>query len=159
MKKEIIMLLLIIGFTSCQFFETEKISSETFLNEEINSINWKDVDQYPVFTECEHFTEKLEQKKCFETTVTSRLYKSILSENMLVTRDMHDTLLLEVTVNEKGKLSIVNIVADSVLTAQLPLLEINIKRSIDSLQPIAPAYKRGIPVRTTFILPIVIKTD
>ena len=156
-----ILLLLLIsgGLSSCQFFETEKISSETFLEEEIKSINWKDIDQYPVFQNCENETELASQKSCFETTLISHLYQSIQSENTIVSEDINETIIIDFMVNEKGELSISNMKIDSVLKNQLPLLENKIIQGLDSLQPIAPAYKRGIPVKTTFKLPIVIKTN
>lgn len=157
-KKVLFMFLLIIGVSSCQFFETEKISKETFFETEINSINWNDVDQYPVFSECEHLTEKLEQKNCFETTLSRQLYQSIPSDKILVANDLNDTILLEFTVTILGKLSMKKMVLDSMLQVEIPLFESYILRSIDSLQPVAPAYKRGIPVQTTFSLPIVIKS-
>ena len=49
-------------------------------------------------------------------------------------------------------------IVDSLISAQIPLLEKNIKKVMDSIQPIAPAYKRGIPVKTSFQLPLEIKT-
>ena len=48
---------------------------------------------------------------------------------------------------------------DSLLKVQIPLLATTIMEGIKTLQPIAPAYKRGIPVKTTFKLPLVIKTS
>jgi hypothetical protein len=48
---------------------------------------------------------------------------------------------------------------DSLLKVQIPSLATNIIEGIKTLQPIAPAYKRGIPVKTTFKLPLVIKTS
>ena len=157
---DILLLLLIsVGFSSCQFFETEKISSETFLEEEIKAINWKEVDQYPVFQNCENETEKEQQKSCFETTIINHLYQSIQSEKTTVLKDINETIIIDFMVNEKGELSISTMKIDSVLSNQLPLLENKIIQGIDSLQPIAPAYKRGIPVKTTFKLPIVIKTN
>jgi len=152
-------LLLFIGVTSCQFFETEKITSETFLKEEIKLINWKDVDSYPVFKECEGESEKQKIKSCFEATLSNHLYNSIKSDSIIVSSDLNEEVLIEFIVNEKGKLKINSMVIDSLLQAELPLLKHNILESIDLLQPIAPAYKRGIPVRTTFKLPILIKTD
>lgn len=156
-----ILLLLFVSFglSSCQFFETEKISSETFLEDEIKAINWNDIDQYPVFQNCENKTEKASQKSCFETTLINHLYQSIQSENTIVSEDINQTIMIDFMVNEKGELSISNMKIDSVLSNQLPLLENKIIEGLDSLQPIAPAYKRGIPVKTTFKLPIVIKTD
>ena len=159
MKNLLLLLLIIIGISSCQFFETEKISTETFLEEEINAINWKDVDRYPVFKECEGISGKLETKSCFETTLINQLYLSINSENIIVSSDLNEEVLIEFIVNEKGNLKVNSIEMDSILQAKLPLLKNYIIASIDSLQPIAPAYKRGIPVRTTFKLPIAIKTN
>ncbi len=145
--------------TSCQFFETKKISKETFFEEEINSINWNEVDQYPVFLACENFTEKRDQKSCFETTLSTKIYQSIPIEKIVVSNDLNDTIFLEFNVNVQGKMSLNSIEIDSLLQKEIPLFESYILQSIDSLQPIAPAYKRGIPVQTTFTLPIVIKTD
>lgn len=159
MKSIFLLLLISIGLGSCQFFETEKISTETFLKEEKKLINWKDVDTYPVFKECEGISDKLETKSCFETTLINQLYHSINSENFIVSSDLNEEVLIEFIVNEKGNLKINSIEMDTILQRKLPQLKNYIRSSIDSLQPIAPAYKRGIPVRTTFNLPISIKTN
>jgi hypothetical protein len=62
-------------------------------------------------------------------------------------------------VDEKGKIAITSMKMDSLLKVQIPLLATTIMEGIKTLQPIAPAYKRGIPVKTTFKLPLVIKTS
>ncbi len=159
MKNIFLLLLIAIGTSSCQFFETEKISTKTFLEEEKDSINWNDVDTYPVFKECEGISDKLETKSCFETTLINQLYRSINSENFTVSSDLDEVVLIEFIVNAKGNLKINTIEIDSILQKKLPQLKNYIITSIDSLQPIAPAYKRGIPVRTSFNLPISIKTN
>ena len=158
-KNCLVLVVLSVLIPSCQFFETEKISSETFLKEEIKSINWKDVDQYPVFLNCESFTEKKQQKNCFENTLSAHLYQVINSENTMVTNELNETLVLDFLVDEKGKLAITSMKIDSLLKVQIPSLAANIIEGIKILQPIAPAYKRGIPVKTTFKLPLVIKTS
>jgi hypothetical protein len=157
-KSCLVLFVFTLFFQSCQFFETEKISSETFIEDEVKSINWKDVDQYPVFSNCESISQKQAQKECFEKTLSSHLYHSINSENILVTSDINETLTIDFMVDEKGKLFINSMIIDSLLKEQIPILESNILKGIDSIQPIAPAYKRGIPVKTTFKLPLVIKS-
>lgn len=156
-----ILLVLIVSFgiSSCQFFETQKISSEKLLEEEIKSISWNEVDSYPIFKECEGVSEKLATKSCFETTLIQHLNQSINSENTIVSTDLDQEILIDFEVNEKGKLLVRTIKIDSIIKKQLPLLEQHILQSLDSIQPIAPAYKRGIPVKTTFKLPIIIKTN
>jgi len=48
---------------------------------------------------------------------------------------------------------------DSLLKNDFPNLETLIHSSIESLKPLAPAYKRGIPVKTRFTLPVIVKTN
>jgi hypothetical protein len=77
----------------------------------------------------------------------------------MVTTDLSETLVLDFLVDEKGKIAITSMKMDSLLKVQIPLLATTIMEGIKTLQPIAPAYKRGIPVKTTFKLPLVIKTS
>ena len=44
--------------TSCNF-ETKKISSEEVLELESKTLNWKEVDEYPAFEDCQNETELL----------------------------------------------------------------------------------------------------
>ncbi|MDC8001729.1 hypothetical protein POV26_11830 [Aequorivita todarodis] len=145
--------------TSCQFFETEKVSSEEIYNQEIKTIDWKDVDRYPSFSNCDSILEKPEQKDCFINTISSQLYKSINHEGMVATREVYDTVKVNFEVSSKGELAILEIKMDTALQQEFPNLETWLLQSIDSLKPVAPAYKRGIPVKTQFTLPVIIKTN
>ena len=159
MKHGFLFVFLLLLATSCQFFETKKVSSEDIYKEEIKTIDWKDVDRYPSFLNCENTLEKPEQKDCFINTINSQLYKSIRKEAMIATREVYDTVKVNFEVSSQGELSILEIKMDTVLQKEFPHLETWLLQSIDSLQPVAPAYKRGIPVKTQFTLPVIIKTD
>ncbi|MCB0465194.1 MAG: hypothetical protein KDC78_05890 [Aequorivita sp.] len=159
MKHGFLFVFLLLLATSCQFFETKKVSSEDIYKEEIKTIDWKDVDRYPSFSNCENTLEKPEQKDCFINTINSQLYKSIRKEAMIATREVYDTVKVNFEVSSQGELSILEIKMDTVLQKEFPHLETWLLQSIDSLQPVAPAYKRGIPVKTQFTLPVIIKTD
>lgn len=145
--------------TSCQFFETEKVSSEEIYKEEIQTIDWKDVDRYPSFSNCNDSLEKPVQKDCFINTISSRLYQSISHENLVAVREVYDTVKVNFEVASDGKLSILEIKMDTLLQKEFPNLKTWLLQSIDSLQPVAPAYKRGIPVKTQFTLPVIIQTN
>lgn len=145
--------------TSCQFFETEKVSSENIYEEEMKTIDWKDVDSYPSFSNCENALEKPEQKECFTNTISTQLYKSLNHEEIVATRDIYDTVKVNFEVSSNGQLSILQIKMDTVLQKEFPNLETWLLQSIDSLKPVAPAYKRGIPVKTQFTLPVIIRTN
>lgn len=145
--------------SSCQFFETEKVSSEEIFDQEIKTIDWKDVDRYPSFANCESALEKPEQKACFINTISTRLQHSISAGQMIAVRQLRDTVKVYFEVNSNGHLSILSIKMDTVLQKEFPHLQQWIVQSIDSLRPVAPAYKRGIPVRTQFTLPVIIETN
>lgn len=145
--------------TSCQFFDTEKIPSEDFYKKELESIDWSEVDQYPVFKGCEELLEKIAQKKCFENTIATNMYRTISNRNILAGNQLSDTLFIEILVSQKGNLEIKRMEIDSMIQKDFPELQNWIIHSLDSMNIIAPAYKRGIPVKTQFTLPVVIKTE
>ena len=145
--------------TSCQYFETDKISKETFYQEELQTIDWKDVDQYPAFPKCENFTEKTKQKHCFENKLSTHLRLTFTNHNAVAGRDLNDTVAVKFTISNTGKLSIKEMQITETIKTEFPLLPRWIEESIDSLNPVAPAYKRGIPVATQFVLPIIVKTN
>lgn len=157
--KQLFYLALLLLASSCQFFETEKISSETFYEEDMKAIDWADVDQYPAFPQCETFTEKQEKKNCFERTLQEHVAKSLGSKKMSTHEELSDTVLLEFSISRKGEISILNVTMDSLLMKQLPSLKQWLTESIESLPQLAPANKQGVPVETQFTFPVVIVTE
>ncbi len=157
--KHLFYLALLMLLSSCQFFETEKISSEEFYEEDMKAIDWENVDQYPAFAKCESLTEKWEKKHCFEETLQEYVAKSLRSKKMSTHTEIHDTVLLEFSINKTGEISILNITMDSTLVRQLPSLEQWLAESIDSLPNLEPANKQGVPVETQFTFPVVITTS
>lgn len=145
--------------TSCQFFETEKISSETFYEEEWKTIDLKNVDRYPAFATCDTLSEKQMQKDCFEGELGYQLQKSMTAQGVRALRDLNDTIVLSFSISEKATITILHMQIDSLLQKEFPHLKDSLKYSIDALQLVAPAYKRGIPVKTQFTVPIIVTTE
>jgi len=158
MKKGLLFFLFFVGLNSCSLFETDKITTETFYEEELKTIDWKDVDRYPAFSNCENLSEKRAQISCFENTLSEYLRQTFGNHNAIAIRDLNDTVHLAFSINNIGKLEVLSIKIDSIVKLEFPLLESWFREGIDTLQSIAPAYKRGIPVATQFTLPIVITT-
>jgi hypothetical protein len=145
--------------TSCQFFETEKISSETFYVEELKTIDWKNVDRYPAFASCDTLSQKTKQKECFEGELAYQLQQSMTAQGVTALHDLNDTIVLSFSISEKAGITILAMQIDSLLQKEFPHLKDSLKYSIDALRLVAPAYKRGIPVKTQFTLPIVVTTE
>jgi hypothetical protein len=153
------LLLVVICCSSCQYFETEKISSDTFYEEELKMIDWTEVDRYPAFVVCDTLSEKAQQKKCFENELANHLQQGVKDQGVMAIQDVNDTIILSFSVSKEAKLSMIHMQMDSLLQREFPHLKDSLLYSLDALQLLAPAYKRGIPVTTQFTLPIIVKTE
>ena len=145
--------------TSCQFFDTEKISSDAVYEEKMKTIEWDQVDNYPAFPSCQDYAEKEEQKKCFETTLNAYVSDFLARKNLITTSDLNSIVQLDFTISRTGKIIDLQIAMDSILQQEIPLLKDWLTHSIDSLPALEPANKEAIPVATKFTLPVVIKSE
>ncbi len=152
-------LLLILLTNSCQWFDTEKISADTFYEEDLKAIDWENVDHYPGFKSCERFTEKQAEKQCFEQEIRAHIYAGISDKKLMTHADLDDTVWVGFTISNTGQVSNVEITIDSLIQDQIPLLASWLEESITNLPSMSPASKRGIPVITEFQLPIVLKSS
>ena len=158
MKKALLLFLftLLLG---CNNFETRKISSEEVLDQESKSLNWREVDEYPAFDHCRNITDIDKAKECFESTVAASVNNYLSRQEPIVTEAIDDTVFVHLEISKTGVPTIESIDADSLVTSQLPELQLWLKQSIDSLPRIHPASKRGIPVSSVFIMPVMIKAE
>lgn len=143
---------------SCNF-ETKKISSEEVFQLESQTLNWKEVDEYPAFGDCQQETELTAAQNCFERKVAENIYAYLARQQPVVTQSIDDTLYLHIQINREGKPEIASMEIDTTLTNQLPDIRTWLHQSIDSLPKIYPASKRGIPVSTKFKMPVVVKAE
>lgn len=159
MKKTLLFLISIFLLVSCEEFQTRKISSEEILSEETRDFNWHEVDQYPAFAECRNITEVEAAKTCFGNKVSHYFFSRLQEKQPVVTTEIDDTLYLYLRISEKGTPAIDSMEIDSVVLQQLPEIKTWLVQSVDSLPKIYPATKRGIPVKTTFRMPVVVKAE
>ena len=155
MKKTSGFLVLVLLF-SCNYFDVKKTSSETILNEELQTFNWNAVDAYPSFSTCDTSLNKQAKKECFQNTMANHIYRKLEQEQFIVTKDINDTIMIQFQISETGKISLINIKIDTVTHQEIPQIKNIIIKSIETLPKIYPAIKRGQQVRTEFKLPIVI---
>lgn len=145
--------------SSCDYFQSEKVSSEQLLEEEMQAINWNDVDDYPTFSDCEDLSTTVEKKACFENFIHDLLASHLESQKIVVTEDVSDTVILKIHIDKTGHFSIRNIEMDSMTQAQIPELESILRHSFDSLPKIYPAIKRSQQVATEFSLPVIVNIN
>lgn len=157
--KRILVFLLIICATSCEYFSAKKISSQEIYEDEIKMINWNAVDTYPTFTSCDSFETKVEKKACFENTLSQHLTTSLQQEVITVSKNIEDTLMLEFQISETGEITIKNISISETTETEIPEIKNMIESSLNTLPQIFPAIKRNQQVKTEFKLPIVISVN
>lgn len=152
-------ILTILLLSSCNYFDVKKTSSEEILNDELKSFNWKEVDEYPSFSTCDSSATKLQRKLCFEQTLTSFITSSLQNEQIIVSQDINDTLIVNFKISETGTLKILDVKIDTITEQEIPDLKNLLIKSLDSVPQILPGIKRGQHVTTEFKLPIIIKMN
>lgn len=157
--KQIAIVLVFIIFTSCNYFDVKKTSSEAILEEELKTFNWSEVDVYPSFSSCDHEKSEEAKKLCFQNTLRNVIYNEIKSDTIIVSEYLKDTILIKFEISEKGKLSVVNMEIDSLTQKEIPNIETLLLNSLNALPKIYPAIKRGQQVKTKFTLPVVIQAN
>lgn len=151
--KRLILIAILVVLTSCDYFNKKKIDTKEILDEELKSINWNDVDEYPTFTICDSSDNK---KTCFEDVLRNQLNDYLSRQSFVVTEDISDTILLKIHIDNKGNFTLKDIVSSDITKAQIPQLDSLLHHSFDSLPKIYPAIKRSQQVATEFNLPVVV---
>ncbi|WP_298494124.1 hypothetical protein [uncultured Algibacter sp.] len=157
--KNFLVLIFILSLTSCEYLNVKKTSSEAILQEELQTFNWNEVDEYPSFSKCETSISKAERTLCFQQTITKNIIDYLLSEHIVVTQDIKDTIMLHFRVTKNGELLLLQSKIDSLTTQEIPNIKQLLNKSLDTLPKIFPAIKRGQHVTTEFKLPIVIHVN
>jgi hypothetical protein len=159
MKRFLPLLIISLLCISCDGIITQKKSSEEFLEEELKTINWNEVDTYPLFPVCDESQSKINQQRCFEATLHNHLKSTIQNQELVSNILIEDTLLIHLSISKDSEFFITEISGDSLTFLTFPDLQNQLYESISLLSKVEPALKRGVPVNTMFVLPLVIKTE
>ena len=153
--------------SSCNYFISSDQKASELATQRIDTINWNEVDSFPLFENCNELASRPEQKQCFETTFTTHISRSLKAYDFVVEEAVSDTVLLEFKIDNKGVISILEIQVTPKIKKQLKELENALRVSLDSLPKIYAAQKKSrsdyevqlVPVATRFTLPILIEID
>jgi len=155
----LIIFLFLATFFSCEYFDKKKVYTKDILEEELQTFNWKDVDEYPTFESCESTSGKENKKVCFENTLRNVLNNNLAQYQIIVSEEINDTVQLKITIDNTGQFFIDDIISAETTKVEIPQLDSLLRKSFDSLPKIYPAIKRSQQVKTQFILPVIIKIE
>jgi hypothetical protein len=155
--KKISVVFVLLFFCSCQYFEKPIPNEKELLDKQLKEINWNKVDQYPSVAFCDSVANDTLKKQCFfeflSTTIQQKLnadtpfkflYPKLDSINIKVTVLPNSTVQFEPQFPSDSIPDATK--RDSIFQAKL----------LD-FPAVNPGKKRGISVKTQFILPINIK--
>ena len=157
--KHYYLFLLIILLNSCQFLEKQVPSEKELLQKELKAINWKEVDEYPSVNDCENIDNKAQRQQCFFEVLTQLIQQKLSIDTLSVLYPKLDTIEVKVTIFPNATMQFEpQFPKDSVAYDRIKIDSILKARLID-FPKVNPAIKRGIPVKTQFILPVIIKVE
>ncbi|MDR7208271.1 hypothetical protein [Flavobacterium piscis] len=155
--KQFFPFLIILFFNSCQYFEKQVPSEKELLQKELKSINWKEVDEYPSVVDCEKIGGKKQRQQCFFEVMSQLIQSKLDIDTLFILYPELDTIEVKVTVFPNATMKFEpQFPKDSVAYDTIKIDSILHARLID-FPKVSPGIKRGIPVKTQFILPVILK--
>jgi hypothetical protein len=143
--------------TGCNSSTKREEKTQELVDQEIRAIDWEEVDQYPLFADCDELAGRPEQKKCFMETLLKHFSKTLQESDLVLEEEVKDTVFVDFRMEDTGAITLITIKNDEEIQKQLPGFRNQIEKSLNSLPRIEPALKRGIPVSAKFRIPIVLQ--
>ena len=151
--------LVFILFNSCQYFDKQVPSEKELLQKELKAINWKEVDEYPSVVDCDKIEDKKQRQNCFFEVLTQLIQEKLCNDTLAMLYPELDTIEVKVTVFPNSTMQFEpQFPKDSVAYDTVKIDSILKARLVD-FPKINPAIKRGLPVKTQFILPVILKVE
>ncbi|WP_267740534.1 hypothetical protein [Myroides injenensis] len=142
--------------TSCEFGTKQLPSQDQLLQEELNKIDWSKVDTYPSTSQCDSVQGNQEQKDCFFAYITTQLQERLYADTLKGRFTHIDTVKVLVTVQANSTVKFKLYETPDSLYTQSISIDSLLKSKEKDFPTILPATKRGIPVTSEFIIPVVL---
>lgn len=157
--KRLLPILLLLTLQSCQYFDKKVPNEQELLDKQLKEINWNEVDEYPSVNDCEKLTDATQRKQCFFEFLTATIQQKLGVDTLSIMFPKLDTIEVKVTVLPNSDMEFEpQFPKDSVAYDTIKIDSILRVRLVD-FPKVNPAIKRGIPVKTKFVLPVIIKSE
>ena len=129
------------------------------MREEMKTIDWNDVDRYPLFESCDETSSRSDQQLCFQEEFVKHFHKTLSNHQLVARRDIRDTVKVHLLIDNQGKISLVSVNKSKETARQLPALDGLMELTVSRLPRVYPALKRNIPVSTRVVMPVVLRVE
>ncbi len=146
-------------FVSCEFLSSKEALTERRVTEKLAAIDWDIVDEYPMFDDCLLTQTKEEQRQCFQTTMLKKFSKALEELELKVDSGLNDTVNVNLVIDEHGFMAVKDIEENGKVMELLPNFEREVTDKLNDLVTVKPAIKRGVFVKVSVRLPLILKTE
>lgn len=142
--------------TSCQWNMKDIPDEQTLFKEEFKKIDWKKVDTYPSIDLCDTLLDDIARRNCFFTFISENLQAKLNIDTLDGKFDSLDTLKIMVTIDANEQTLFELYAYPDSLKSKIQVLDSILQRKDNDFPIIHAATKRGIPVRTQFVIPVIL---
>lgn len=159
MLKRLLSIVLLFSLQSCTYFEKQVPSEQELFEKQLKEINWKEVDEYPSVGDCEKLQGKAQREQCFFIFLTTTIQQKLALDTISAQSSKMDTIVVKVTVFPNATLQFEPQFPKDVVRYDTIKIDSLLRARLIGFPKINPAIKRGIPVKTQFVLPVIIKLE
>lgn len=153
--KKVASLFLILLLASCQLFDKKAPDEDELLEQRLQEIDWNAVSAYPSLPQCDSISDKEAKKECFFSAMSALVQERLNVEPIAALQPDLDTLELTVTVFPDATLLFYS---DSTAVNSVKIDSI-LQSNLADFPKVEPAQKEGVPVKSRFILPVVLRSS
>lgn len=153
-------LFLFISMASCQYVEKHVPDEKKLLEQELKKINWEEVDEFPSVLLCDTVKDAEIKRQCFFDYIAQTIQERIGIDTLRIEYPEIDTINVKVTVNPDSSLQFeTQYQNDSIALADKTKIDSIFTSRLSDFPKVEPAIKRGVKVKTQFVLPVIIKME
>lgn len=144
---------------SCTYFGKQVPTEKELFDKQLKEINWKEVDEYPSVGDCEKLPGKAQREQCFFDFLTTTIQQKLAPDTLATQFSKLDTIAVKVTVFPNATLQFEPQFPKDVVRYDSIKIDSLLRARLIGFPKVNPAIKRGIPVKTQFVLPVFIKSE
>lgn len=154
--KYLLCIVAVLLLSSCRYFDAPVPDEDELLQKRLNEINWKEVTVYPSLPECDAITDKEMKKECFFSSMTQLVQQKLNTDTLAILYPEIDTINVKVTVFPDATLQFEPQLSKDSTAYNKVKIDSILRARLQDFPKVEPAQKDGVPVKTQFILPVII---
>ena len=143
----------------CQYIERSVPSKDDLLKQELESINWKEVDEFPSVADCDSIEDQNMRRQCFFDFLAAAIQQKLDIDTLAILYPELDTIEVKVTVFPDSSVNFEPQFPKDSVAYDIKKIDSILHARLLDFPKINPAIKRGIPVKTQFILPVILTME